>query len=303
MPSASSSAAAFSAAAGAAPLSSPARRLKWLGLGLRASSQHHLVASHVVAPPADAPSSSTASAGGGGIFAAAAPAAEAAGEFEEVVREIFGSAGWESVVADKRRRLQLASGGSLYCIELDEAGRAFVAVTSSDFPTRYVFGSDSGVATNSPRLMQEFRAFVLALPAASGGGAAPEAAALGPSSHEARQLKKALKKFLKELGAKFDDLEALDKLAAVRRKVADVQRVMGENIAKASENDSLLSELDHKAALLETSAQTLFKGATRLRRHACRSKWTSYAAIAAAVLAIAAAIVLSLNYGTFHWWQ
>ena len=285
--------------------SAPPRRLKWLGLGLRASTQHQLVASHLQAA-AEASSSSSSSGGGGGGARSAAlfgGAAEPASEFEEVVREIFSSAGWESVVADAgKRRLQLASGGSLFCIELDEAGRAFVAVTSSDFPTRYIFGSDGGVATSSPRLMQEFRAFVAALPASAGGGGGAGAAA-GPASAEARALRKALKPFLRQLGAKFDDLESLDKIAAVRRKVAEVQRVMGENLQRATERDSLLSELDHKAAALEASAGTLFAGAVKLRQISCRSKWRTYAFFAALLLVVATGVVLVLNYQTFHWWS
>ena len=103
--------------------SAPPRRLKWLGLGLRASTQHQLVASHLQAA-AEASSTSSSGGGGGGARSSAlfGGAAEPASEFEEVVREIFSSAGWESVVADAgKRRLQLASGGSLFCIELDEA--------------------------------------------------------------------------------------------------------------------------------------------------------------------------------------
>ena len=298
--------------------SAPARRLKWLGIGLRGGAQHQLVASHSQSAAAAAAAASASGVGiavfgGGGKGGAGGggAGAETAAEFEEVVREIFASAGWESVVADPgKRRLQLASGGSLFCIELDAAGRAFVAVTSADYPTRYVFGSDGGVATSSPRLMQEFRAFVDALPVASGGGGGgggggadggPAAAAAGPASAEARALKKALKPFLKQLGAKFDDLEQLDKIAAVRRKVADVQRVMGDNLARASERDSLLSDLDHKAAALEASAHTLFAGAQRLRDYSCRAKWRSYATVALAVAVAATVVVLGLNYGTFHW--
>jgi len=282
------------------PSSAPARRLKWLGLGLRAQTQHQLVASH-----SQLASASAAESGAGKAPPLFGGGAETASEFEEVVREIFASAGWESVVADTgKRRLQLASGGSLFCIELDAAGRAFVAVTSSDFPTRYIFGSDGGVATSSPRLMQEFRALAAALPASSGGGdGAGGALVAGPASAEARALKKALKPFLRQLGAKFDDLESLDKIAAVRRKVADVQRVMGENLQRASERDSLLSELDHKAAALEASAGTLFAGAVKLRQYSCRSKWRAYAMITLLLLIAATALVLGLNYGTFHWWQ
>ena len=233
---------------------------------------------------------------------AGASSSSAGEDFEQVARQVFESAGWDSVLSEKKRRLQLASGANLFCIELDDAGRVYMAVTTGDYPTRYVFGSDSGVATSSPRLMQEFKAFVAALPPSSGGGSGAAASA-GPLTVEARAMKKALKPFLKTLAGKFDDIEAIDKLAAVRRKVADVQKVMGENLVRATERDTLLSGLEEKSQQLETSAGVMFKGASALRRHACLAKWRIYIIIALLLLILGAVLVVVLNYTTFHWWQ
>lgn len=107
------------------------------------------------------------------------------------------------------------------------------------------------------------------------------------------------------LASKYDDLSTLDKLAATTKKVQDVQRVMADNMVKASERDSLLSGLNVKSEELASSSKKMFQSATTLKRKArCACVRTYAYAILCVVLllAAAAAVVLGLNYGDKHWW-
>jgi hypothetical protein len=251
-----------------------APRLLWMGVGARAPSKSwNVVAAHAVPPRSSA-----------------APQAE---DFEATAKQVFASAGWAQLVASGRRRLQLTvGGGAIFCVELDEAGgRAYLAAASSSYPSRYLFAPDRGAPANSPRLLGELRDFC-------DESASAGSAEMAPAAAEFKALRSALLPFMRgALAQKFGDVEQIDKLAQVRRKVADVQRVMADNLTRASgERDALLAGLEDKTAQLEKSAQLFSDGATELRNWAWRRKWCAYAGIGGVAVALVVTLVLSLNY-------
>jgi hypothetical protein len=187
-------------------------------------------------------------------------------------------------------------------IEVDSARRVYVAVVTAKYPTRYVFNSSSGTSA-SPRLMAEFRDFVgVNAPGAGAGSGASGAGAATPNP-DAKALRRVVEPFLKTLATKFDDLEAIDKLAAAARKVQDVQRIMADNLNHVvSERDSLLSGLHSKSDHLNDSAKKMFKSSSQLKRKALCSLWWCRILVVLFVLGAGAAIVLGLNYGEYHWW-
>jgi len=215
-------------------------------------------------------------------------------DFAGTLATIFRSPGWEAARAGSKAKLELASGASTYCLEFDgpERERVLVAVVRAGYPTRYVFSSSAGAAS-SPRLFRELREAVEGAVGAAAGAAAEE-----------RALKRALKPALKGLAAKFDALETLDALMATTKKVADVQRAMAANMALAAgERDSLLSSLEDKSATLSASGKALFEGARSVKAAARWKCVRIYALVVTLVLAVAATIVVSLNYSTYHWWK
>lgn len=215
-------------------------------------------------------------------------------DFAGTLRTIFASPGWDAARAGAKAKLELTSGASTYCLEFDgpERERVLVAVVRSGYPTRYVFSSSAGAAA-SPRLFRELRDAVEGAVAGAEGAGAQE-----------RALKRALKPALKGLAAKFDALDALDALLATTKKVADVQRAMAANMALAAgERDALLSTLGDKAETLSASGRAMFEGAKSIKSAARWRCVKIYAVAATLVLAVATAIVVSLNYSTYHWWS
>lgn len=73
--------------------------------------------------------------------------------------KIFTSAGWVDAKTNSKRKLELTSGTSIYCLEFDgeDHNRVVVAVVAKLYPTRYVFSSSTGGAGAGPRLMSEIR--------------------------------------------------------------------------------------------------------------------------------------------------
>lgn len=187
-------------------------------------------------------------------------------------------------------------------IELDAAKRVYVAVVTEKYPTRYIFSSSSGVSA-SPRLMQELRDHVSALVAANGGPASGSSSISSPESGKSLFKSKGLKTFLKTLASKFDDVDGIDKIAAAARRVQDVQRIMADNINQASERDGLLAGIDDKSKKLNQSAKSMFESSTALKRKSCCRKWMAYTIVTSIFLFAAAAIILGLNYGQYHWWD
>jgi len=166
-----------------------------------------------------------------------------------------------------------------------------VAVVTSAYPATHIF-SAGATASTTPKLMAEFQRHVTSRLAVESISSAPGG------------LRRTLRPFLQELAARFDDLEALDKIEAVRRKAEKLQDTMRATLTMADERESLLASEEAKTAALRRSAQAFHHQTAVLRRRACcalTSAWIWVAVIVGIVAAVGVGIVMALNFSIFKW--
>lgn len=184
--------------------------------------------------------------------------------------------------------------GLLHHSELSSATNThalLIAPLAGAYPIRHIF-SLSSTTSSTPKLMTEFATHVTATFARESVGSAPGG------------LKKSLRPFLRELATRFDDLDSVDKIAAVASRLSEVQDTLRKTIQKADERASLLEREDNKTREMEYTARSMFQRGRTLRRTACWAQWSScgLALLIALLVAIGVGILLGLNYGAFHWW-
>lgn len=128
----------------------------------------------------------------------------------------------------------------------------------------------------------------------------PESVASGPGG-----MRRTLRPFLRDLAARFDDLEGIDKLAAVSSKVTALQTTMAKAVRDASERSSLLDAADARNRELSTGARRMYQRTETLQRRACCARWTPcwIAVIVLLVLLVVVGVILGLNYAVLHWWE
>lgn len=209
--------------------------------------------------------------------------------YKETLLQIFASAGWQAIRAQNKTKLELKSGGNVYCLELD-GERVFCAVLTSAYPIRHIF-SASAASGGGAKLMRDFAEHVSA--------AVPRESLSAPPGG----LQRALARFLEGLAARYDDVEGIDKLARVQGSVKALQGTMANNLRLADERHTLLDrEVDKTQQLAETS-KSLFKRTAGMRSIMRCRRWTVILSIALIALA-AAAIITIVLVGKFatHWW-
>ena len=143
-----------------------------------------------------------------------------------------------------------------------------------------------------------------ALRAAADEALAAAGAARGGAA-EAAALKRALKSgvALGGVAAAFADPEAVDKVGVAARKVKDLQASLHVTLLKATERDTLLEDLGDKSKGISASAKLLFEGAGAVRRGVQWRYYRCVALIVFTVLAVAAAVIVGVNYEYTHWWR
>jgi len=221
----------------------------------------------------------------------------------------------------RKNKLELKSGSNIYCIEIDSSGRTYVAVITraslvvtndntttqpvapplaptrhppppaGAYPIRHIF-SVSAATSTTPKLMAEFAAYIVA-------HHGPESIASGVGG-----LRRTLRPFLRDLAARFDDLEGIDKLAAATTKVAALQTTLSAAVHAATERSSLLEAADARTREVDTGARRMYRRSATLQRRACWARWTlcCFAIAAVVVLLALVGLLLGLNYGLLHWW-
>lgn len=216
-------------------------------------------------------------------------------EFEATLRKIFDSSGWRAVRVSDKRKLELREASSLYCLEIDERGRVYVAITTAAYPTRLVFSAGERAADPGPRLMSEFAKHV-ELMYKHESLAAPD-----------KGLKRPMRPFLKTLASKFDDLESLDRISATEMKADRVKQQLHKALVLADERSRLLEETDDKMQTMAASARTMFNTATSIRskqRAKMMRAWKRFFCCCGACclfIVIAISVIAGLNYGLYHW--
>ena len=226
--------------------------------------------------------------------------AEAQEDYGETLKQIFASAGWVAIRAQAKTKLELKSGANVYCMELD-GERVYCAVVTAGYPIRCVFsggggggGGSGGATAGGARLMREFAEAV------RGQDRAARESVLATTP--AGALQRPLAKALAALAARFDDVEALDKLTKVGGQVKQLQATMAKNLVLADERHTLLDRELDKTTELAASARGFFERSGRMKRIVCARAWYVTLVVVFVVLGILAAIVLILNYVVFHWW-
>jgi hypothetical protein len=224
-------------------------------------------------------------------------------EYEATLHRIFASAGWRGAVTAERRKLELREDDNLYCIEMDDRGRVYVAIVSAGFPTRVVFSSSASnsaaagagaapAAPGDPRLMAEFAAHVTAT-FRQESLASPE-----------KGLQRSLRPFLRALAARFDDLEGLgDRITTTAAKTEALKEKLAKTLVLADERASLLSDVQEKSEELADGARSLFTTARRMRtaQRWARCRASLWVVLCCAGVAGVLALVLGLGFGVFHW--
>jgi hypothetical protein len=107
-------------------------------------------------------------------------------------------------------------------------------------------------------------------------------------------LNKALASTLGAVLAKYNDLRAIDKLAAVTGKVDDLKGVVSTGVEKALRNTTKLEELDDKTAHLSASALQFQQGGTALKRKMRCRYYKVTAIIVILVLAVLAYVLVPI---------
>lgn len=224
-------------------------------------------------------------------------------EYEATLHRIFSSAGWRGAVTAERRKLELREDDSLFCIEMDDRGRVYVAIVSAGYPTRCVFSSSASNAAaagagaapavpGDPRLMAEFAAHVTAS-FRQESLACPE-----------KGLQRSLRPFLRSLAARFDDLEGLgDRITATAAKTEALKDKLAKTLVLADERASLLNDVHDKSEELAEGARSLFTTARRIRtaQRWARCRATLWVVLCCVGIAGVVALVLGLGFGVFHW--
>lgn len=224
--------------------------------------------------------------------------AEAQEDYGETLKQIFASAGWVAIRAQAKTKLELKSGANVYCMELD-GERVYCAVVTAGYPIRCVFsggtsGSGGGSGSGGARLMREFAEVV------RGQDRAARESVLATTP--AGALQRPLAKPLAALAARFDDVEALDKLTKVGGQVKQLQATMAKNLVLADERHTLLDRELDKTNELSSSARGFFERSGRMKRIVCARAWYITFVVIFVFVLVILAIILILNYAHFHWW-
>ena len=121
-------------------------------------------------------------------------------------------------------------------------------------------------------------------------------------------LKRSLKPILRELAARFDDLDSIDRIVAAHGKAQAVVEKMATNLKLADERQNLLEAREAETRHLAESSKRLFTAMTRAKYMVKGRCWRRYRCcciiatmILLALACIAAAIVVT-NYTSQHWW-
>lgn len=207
-------------------------------------------------------------------------------DYESVLKTIFGSAGWAAVREQKKRKLELKSGENVYCVEIDSDARVYVAVVTSKYPIRHIFSSSSATG---PLLMAEFSNHIL-LHFKHESVASPE-----------KGMKRTLKSFLRDLASRFDDLDGIDRIAAVQTKLDALQSAMARNLALADERESLLQRNVAATDRLARSAKEMFTRTSAVKRAAQCACVRNYVVITVAVLLLVVIAGLLVAAYLFKW--
>lgn len=198
---------------------------------------------------------------------------------EDVLKQIFSSSGWATVVADGKSKLEIKSGRHVYVIERYQT-RALVCVCEEDFPTRLIYSGAPG----APRVMGAFRdAIDAALAPLADGASAGDAE---------KALKKALKTALPTIAERFKDPTSVDKVADAIRRVNELKVTLHETLIKATERDSLLEGIDTKSNKLAFSARSFAGDAITLRKGLCCRHLRCVACVAVLVASVLVIIIL-----------
>ena len=121
-------------------------------------------------------------------------------------------------------------------------------------------------------------------------------------------LKRSLKPILRELAARFDDLDSIDRIVSAHSKAQEVVKKVGVGLARAGERQNLLEAREEETKHLAESAKQLFtamKRAKYLTKGRCWRRYRCCCIIGSSiffVLAAIAATIVVLNYTTNHWW-
>ena len=78
-------------------------------------------------------------------------------------------------------------------------------------------------------------------------------------------LKRSLKPILRELAARFDDLDTIDKIVATHNKAEQVVKQVGKALVRADERQNLLEGREAETRQLAESAKRLFTAMTRAK--------------------------------------
>ena len=198
---------------------------------------------------------------------------------EDVLKQIFSSSGWATVVADGKSKLEIKSGQHIYVIERYQT-RALVCVCGEDFPTRLIYSGAPG----APRVMGAFRDAIdtalASLPAGANEGDTEKA------------LKRALKTALPSIAERFKDPTSVDKVADAMKRVNELKVTLHETLLKATERDSLLEGIDTKSNKLAFSARSFAGDASSLRAGFCCRHYKCVACMTLFFTSILAIIIL-----------
>lgn len=214
---------------------------------------------------------------------------EDAEDYEGVLKTIFASAGWAAVREQKKRKLELKSGENVYCIEIDSEARVYIAVVTGKYPIRHIFTSSSATG---PLLMSEFSNHVT-LHYRHESVASPE-----------KGMKRTLKGFLRDLAARFDDLDGIDRIANVQTKLDALQSVMARNLALADERQSLLMREVEATDRMARTAKDIFQKTAVVKRRmlcSCVKGYMLAIVVTIVVLLIAAGVIVYVGKSVLHW--
>uniref|UniRef100_A0A7S2V2S9 V-SNARE coiled-coil homology domain-containing protein n=1 Tax=Fibrocapsa japonica TaxID=94617 RepID=A0A7S2V2S9_9STRA len=114
------------------------------------------------------------------------------------------------------------------------------------------------------------------------------------STCNARGLDRAAGKMLKQVCQKYDNLEEVDRLASVTRKVDSVKLIMQENVEIALQNCVRLENIELAAEELQAQAGQFSRGARDLRKKMWWKNLKMKLLLAAIITAILAVIIIAI---------
>lgn len=118
-------------------------------------------------------------------------------------------------------------------------------------------------------------------------------------------MRRTLKSFLRDLAARFDDLDSIDRIATVQSKLDALQVTMSKNIALADERQTLLQREVESSDRLAKSARDMFRTSQSIKRHAQCACIKGYCVLITVILLVIVigVVVIGLGLGVFHWFS